>query len=402
MVMHRFLNRSDILPPITFLAARLILILSLPYESVNGYGDFPHFFHMAGMGKPFIDFWIEFPPLFPFLSRGIYLLAGGSEHVYQYLLVLIFTLVQAAGIWVFIRIGCRIFPPQLAVRRSWVYLALLVPLFYGWTYFDPLAVLAMLLGLYWLMEGKDWSAGLALAAGTLVKLFPALTLIVAWKVRPLPRAARITLLTIGITIGVYAVLYIAAPQMTLASIRAQPNKGSWETLWALLDKNLSTGNFGPEIERFDPRNASVPIGNPAQIPSWLTLIPLAIIGAWVFWKSRVKTDRAMVALLGITWVIFTLWSPGWSPQWVLYFLPLILLSLPEKKGYLTAVIFVLVNLLEWPVLLSRGYNWGLWITVLLRMVILIMMGVEFWKLILPANPVIEEDNSWTIHADLSS
>jgi hypothetical protein len=30
-------------------------------------------------------------------------------------------------------------------------------------------------------------------------------------------------------------------------------------------------------------------------------------------------------------------------------------------------------------MLSRGYNWGLWLTILLRTLLLLMLMIEFWK-----------------------
>ena len=82
----------------------------------------------------------------------------------------------------------------------------------------------------------------------------------------------------------------------------------------------------------------------------------------------------MIAFVGLTWCIFLLWSPGWSPQWVLYLIPLILLTLDDRNAVLMTIILVLVNLLEWPVLLSRGYQWGLLLTIPLRTLMLILLA----------------------------
>jgi hypothetical protein len=63
----------------------------------------------------------------------------------------------------------------------------------------------------------------------------------------------------------------------------------------------------------------------------------------------------------------------------MYLLPLILLILPERKATLLAVIMVLVNLMEWPVLLSRGYFNSLWFTIPLRTALTVLLAVEFGK-----------------------
>ena len=389
---YSVLNRESALVdrlPVLFLAGRLVLLISLPMEGLRGYGDFIHFFNLAGMGWPFIDYWVEFPPIFPFLSTLLFRLSGGRQHVYDILLAFLLTLVQAGSLAVFLRLVRRMHPGESARRRSLVYFVLLLALPYGWWYFDPLAVLATLLALEWLLDGHDGRAGLALAVGGLIKLFPLIGLALAWRLRSPWRALWLTLLALGLPLMVYGVLYQASPQLTIASLRSQASKGSWETPWALLDGNFNTGNFGPESERFDPGAAALPTGRPARVSPWLALVPFAILGGW-FFKRAHTTDgkpaaaaRRAAAFLGLAWALFLLWSPGWSPQWVLYLLPLILLALPGRVSILMALAFAFINLLEWPVMLSRGFFWGLWLTIPVRTCLFILLVVVLANSIKP-------------------
>jgi hypothetical protein len=164
-------------------------------------------------------------------------------------------------------------------------------------------------------------------------------------------------------------------------LRSQAAKGSWETVWALLDGNLHTGNFGPEAERLDPAAAAVPRGNPPRINAWVSLLAFGALGLALYWKAPISQSDSLAALhfTGLTWVIFFLWSPGWSPQWALYLLPLILLTLPERLAPLLAALIVLVNLLEWPLLLSRGMFSSLPLTILLRTALFILLGLLWWQ-----------------------
>jgi hypothetical protein len=367
-----------------FLAGRLALLISLPLEGLRGYGDFVHFYRLAGMGWPFIDYWVEFPPIFPFLSSLVYRLAGGRQHVYDYLLALLLSVVEAACLAVFIRLANRLQPAAAANRSAILYFTLLLCLPYGWWYFDPIAVLATLLGVYWLLEGRDARAGLAFAVGVLVKFFPVVGLAMAWVNRPFKQALLVTVLSLGLAGLVFSGLWTASPDYTAASLRSQGSKGSWETPWALLDGNLNTGNFGPENERRDPLTASLLHGNPSRLPALLALVPFTVLGGWFFWRARIIEGQALagqaaVAFLGVAWTLFLLWSPGWSPQWVLYLLPLILLALPAREAILLSVALVFINLLEWPVLLSRGLFWGLWLTVPVRTLLFVLMVLEFWR-----------------------
>ncbi len=363
-----------------FFLCRLILLIALPLEGLRGFGDFVHFYQLAGMGWPFIDFWVEFPPIFPFISRVLYLLAGGREHIYDYLLIIILTLAQAGSLWTFMCLAEKVCPANEAQQNAWIYFVLTLCLPYGWWYFDPLVVLAILVGLLWVFEGEEARAGIAIALGTLTKFFPALALPMVWRWSSWKSARIVIFISLGATLAVYAGLYVASPAHTLASIRSQAAKGSWETVWALVDGNFNTGNFGPEAERYDPSTAQLPRGNPARLPTWLTLIPFAALGGWLFWQVRLKSERAAIAFLGVTWCLFLIWSPGYSPQWVLYLLPIILLTLPGRQAWLFAIILTLVNVLEWPVMLSRGYNWGLWLTVPVRTLLLVLLGFEFWRI----------------------
>lgn len=374
-----FVRRSLWALPALFLAVRLMLVVALPLEGLRGYGDLTNFFRISGLGWPLLDYWVEFPPLFPWLSRWLYLASAGQEHIYDYLLVFLLTCFQAATLVVFEMIAEEIFSPSQAELRTRVFFAILVCLCYGWWYFDPIPVFFMLLGLFWVLKGQDLGAGVSLFLGTITKFFPALLLPVVWRLRPPRRAVFVTALTIGIAVVAYLGFFLFSPGYTVASLRSQIAKGSWETVWALVDRNFNTGNFGPLVERYDPALARNLQGNPPRVPSMLTLLPFLALGGWVFWRGRVHNHLTAIAFLGLTWCIFLLWSPGWSPQWVLYLIPLILLTLPSREGLLMVVLLVFVNLLEWPVLLSRGYNWALWFTVPLRTLLFALLAYIWYR-----------------------
>jgi hypothetical protein len=202
---------------------------------------------------------------------------------------------------------------------------------------------------------------------------------------------------VGIVFVVYGSLYLISPEMTTASFRSQASKSSWETVWALLDGNYQTGNLGPLEERFDPAMALHARGNPALIPTWITLILFIILGIWLLSRVNLNGKRGVVAFTGLTFCIVYLWSPGWSPQWVLFLVPLILLCLPRREAVLMAFSIVFINLLEWPALLSRGYNWGLLMTIPLRTFLLVLLAVEMWRVAHNSDRVsLTTEESWKI------
>ena len=247
------------LPVAVFLFVRLSILLALPIDGLRGYGDFYHFFNLASLpGLPFLQYWAEFPPVFPFLSEIILALSGGQEHVYTYLLALLLLAADLGSLLLFIRLAARL-DDQSSSWRPLIYAAALGGLAYAWWYFDSLAVFFTLLALELAFSRRSAVlSGLALGLGILTKLFPILLLPALWRWLPPRRAAWISAAAAGLVIAVYGGLWAASPAFTLASLQSQSAKGSWETVWALLDGNLQTGNFGAEIERLDPATAALP------------------------------------------------------------------------------------------------------------------------------------------------
>lgn len=358
---------------VLFFICRLVFIISTPLDGIKSYGDFTHFYHLAQMGVPFIDIWVEFPPIFPFLSWLIYQLAGGREHVYDFSLLIILSIFQVGCIIVFSKLAQKIKKAngyQISVAAFFL-INLILP--YTWWYFDVLAVFMLLLGTLWLLEGKDIRAIIILSIGALIKLFPALAICLVWRHRSVKKAILLTLLLVFLIVGVYGVLFSISPEFTRASILSQTSKGSWETVWALIDGNFRTGNFGAEIERYDPSRATIPMGNPARVSPWITIWIFLTLGLYFFINLFDNKPMPQLGFVCLTLVVFFLWMQGWSPQWILYIIPFILLLSNDQEGIVISGILVLISLLEWPVMLSRGYAWGLWLTIPFRTFFLVFL-----------------------------
>ncbi len=356
----------------------------MPIEGIRGYGDLVNYYSLASLGTPFIDYWVEYPPIFPFISFIFYRLSSQQEHIYDYLMVILFSIFQAGSIWMFLRLESKLYPQVDDRLKGWFYTLMLLSMAYGWWYFDSIVVFLVLCAIDFLIERKLLFSWVTIVIGTLTKWFPILALVIVWLKYPWKCALKISALVVVVLMAVYGILNGTSPEFTNASLCSQLSKGSWETIWALIDGNLRTGNFGPLIERLNPMYAYKAVGNSPRIPSWITLLLFCVVGLWLFRQARLRKDNGLgqidsIAFLGLTWCLFFLWSPGFSPQWIMYLLPLILLALPDIKAILMTVLMTLVCLLEWPILLSRGYFWTLWFTIPLRSMLFVLLAVEFWK-----------------------
>jgi hypothetical protein len=380
---------------LTFAFLRLALLFLLPAAALFRFGDFQHYYNLAAWSLPghclvgpapcwpLLDYWYEFPPVFPYLSILILRLVGGGGlpafEPYAYTLALVLVAADAGTLAVYQALARRLLPARAAVSAGWFYVLMPAPLVLSWWTFDGLTTFWMMLALWALIEQRAALAAGAIGLGALTKILPVLLLPAAWRALPPRRAAWVTAGAAGIFVAGLLPFALRAPAVVAASLEAQASKSSYATIWALLDGNLATetgepitGNFGPLIEHFDLARATVQLHNPARVPGWVSL-GLAGAAYGAVWLGALRrrppgswTLRDTLVLVAFTWAIFVLWSKGWSPQWQQMLVPLILLVYPDARGVLLALLLGGVSFVEWPVLLSRGLAWGYWLTVPLR------------------------------------
>jgi hypothetical protein len=379
-----------------FLTGRLMLLLAFPPENLITYGDYQHYFNLADMSRPggctaatgagqgclpFIDYWYEFPPIFPYLNIAIYHLAGQQLKNYIVLLAFVLLLVECANLYLLYRLSSVLYGRGQAINTAWIYTSLFVPVFFWLGNFDALTTFFILLGLYSLIENKNKLLALALGLGTMVKFLPVILLATVWRMRGVKSAVGYGLVTLLISLVIFGPFALLNPRLTLASLQAQAGKSSYQTVWALLDGNTGTGNFGPLIDHFDPAKAAQPVGKPARIPTWLTLIPFGLLGLLILKQpsALARPELDGVVFTTLTFIIFFLWSQGWSPQWQTFLIPLLLLALPQRQALLFIIGLGFVNFLEWPIILSRGLNQLLPLTIIIRTTMFILLAIELYR-----------------------
>lgn len=369
-----------------FFTSRLMMLLAFPPENLITYGDYQHYFNLADMIRrgfyPYFNYWYEFPPIFPYLNIAVYTLAGQQLKNYILLLAFALLLIECGNLYLLYKLALTLYGRTSALTITWIYTALFIPIFFWLGNFDALTTFFILLALYSLITNKPKMLAAALGLGTMVKYLPIILLATIWRARGFKPAVRYGLAILIISLVIFGPFLLTSPDFTLASLRAQAGKSSYETIWALIDGNTTTGNFGPLTDHFDPIKASTPLNRPARIPTWLTLLVFGAVGLFVLTRSRlIASSLDSVRFTTLTFTIFFLWSPGWSPQWQTFLIPLLLLSFPESRAVMFIIVLGFINFLEWPVILSRGLNLLLPITILARTLLLALLAIELYRLL---------------------
>lgn len=347
-----------------FLLAYEPLRLADVERGVSAGGDFLYYFQLGSLSErgllPFRDWWSEFPPIPSMLVTLVYQLGGQNDNYsgFAILLGLIMLVFDAGNLLLVRRIGAHLHGQNTGMALAWIYALLSVPAIFIWWNFEPLAAFFLLLSLSALLTGRESRSAVWAAIGALVKFTPAVTAAAMLRFRPRSAIVRFLAIFGGVFLTIYALLMIQNAAMTLPSLTAQFNKSSYQTVWALIDGNYRTGNFGPAEERLDPANASVMTGNPAVIPGWLRLGAALGLGVIVFFTVRRTDDKGIVAFVTLALLIFFLQAQGWSPQWLAQIVPLVLLCFPTRLGVQVIVLLTIATFAEYPFLFIRTGDTG--------------------------------------------
>jgi hypothetical protein len=338
------------------------LIVSGVERGVTAGGDYFYYFQLSSFVRegllPFRDWWSEFPPIPHALTTFVFLLTGANFTAFAMFLGMIMLAFEAGNLALVRTIGERLHGAQTGLALAWIYAVTFAPLVFIWWNFEPMVAFFLLLGVHALVRGKDTASALWIGVGALVKFTPALILGAVWRYRPPEQALRASLIAGAVFGLVYLALYIQYPDNTLASLTAQFNKASYQTVWALIDGNYRTGNFGSAFERLDVANAYVLTGSPAVVPGIVRLGAAALIGLFIFTQTRRRDGKGVVAFVTIALLIFFLQAQGWSPQWLAQIVPLVLLCFPARTGVLLVLMLSLVVFVEYPFLWLRTGDTG--------------------------------------------
>jgi hypothetical protein len=334
---------------------------------------------------PYVDFWVEYPPLFPWLMVGLYrlslLIPSWSQPGAWFYMVLgaFFALVEAGNLVLLYAIGLRLYGKIRALRLAWIYTALLVPLLTIFDGFDGLGLFFLLLSVWFMLDRRAMGSGLAAGLGFMTKILPVVALPAAFQyLKSASRRLKLILAFSLIVLVIVAPFLVLAPDQLIQSLLSPMRRTSWETVWALIDGYYSFGIAGG-WDRFDPSQAGA-AQHPSQLPSTLITVVFGLLFLFLYTR-RVDwaNGRRVVAFVALTQNLLVLYGQGYSPQFLITLLPFVILLIPGWRGVAYALLLSIINIVEFPVyfILLPDEHWLLAGTVLLRTLILIVVSVEY-------------------------
>lgn len=356
---------------------------------------------------PFIDFWMEYPPLFPWLNTLLYRLSlllppAPDPRLWHYLLLGLVLLPFDLGILVLIyRTARRVWNRRVALWCAVVWSLFFVPLYTWAGWFDSMPVFLSLLAVWYILEQRSLAAGLVLGVGFMVKITPILPIVVGvqrFRSSDAPLAgwlSRQNVILVGsstaVIICMSAPWLLLRPDMFFNAFRSLAERSSWETIWALIDGYYGFGVLAGDRFAGDPAFAT----HSQRIPAIYVTLAGAAVGLWLWTRPwNWKMPRVQVAFHAITLSIFLFVSSGWSPQFLLWVMPwvVLLFATVEPPAWLTALrlppaialglAFTLLYLLEflyfewwtqWPALLAG--------IIVVRTGLLVLVGWQGWRLL---------------------
>ncbi|MGQ9503129.1 MAG: hypothetical protein ACUVSB_13855, partial [Anaerolineae bacterium] len=349
----------------------LTLLLLRPGGFIRDWSDFDTFLGFASLSDyglyPFLDYWLEWPPLVPWLAVGAYQLssrlpAWTDDPRLWFVLILgsVYVLFEAGNLALIYLISKHLYPAKgwniPVLRPVWLYAMLFVPLYMMLGFFDAVALFFLLLALYLALREQLVRSAVATGIGFMVKLIPLIFLPVAlrqlWSLAGDRRAGLrdgvLYFVSVALTLLVLAAPFLLLqPTWLLAMLRSVLGRSSWETVWAVME-----GYYGFGVVAGNRLNATEQAFaiHAATLP-WLLISFLFFWLYAIIWVQRADytQPRNVVALTGFTVTFFLLWSKGYSPQFLVYLLPFIILLFPNRRGVMYSLLLTVLNCLEQPV-----------------------------------------------------
>jgi Glycosyltransferase family 87 len=342
--------------PLVYLAVLALLRLSLVLHHVlsevvspEQSGDIPFYYQMVQLSDrglySYVHFWSEYPPLFPLLVTGLYrglaTLGLNTQQDFTTALQLMLFGIEVANLVLLFHLINRVHGLRAARLATAIYAACPALVFFSSGWFDPLAVLFSLAALWSITNKRAATAGVLIGLGILTKIYPGVLILTLPAALGWPGTRRAVAWTLGTIASVIAPLMLIRADLLLASFASMVTRPPWETVAALLNGNYMWGSVPDPQQRLEAASAFVTSGTPIA----LTVVPAILLGLAVLGaRFALKKERQVYAVAALAVTSFVLANKGFSPQFIAWIIPMILLVWPNRTG-LAYVVLLSVHFL---------------------------------------------------------
>ena len=310
---------------------------------------------------PFLGRWSEYPPAFPWLSSGVYRAVSFFGVTFErYSIAITLALLPfSAGVAILVyRLADLAWGPQRAFFAVWAYTMLGIPLFVWMRTFSALGVFFLLAAVLLSIHDRRASAAAALAVGFLVKIIPAAAVVLLLRyARTWPERLKVIGVGLLVTAAVAGPLWMAGGRWFEASIANWLARPPWQTPWALLD-----GHLGPGLLTqgwLNPDFATT-YGYQGTLPGWVWMLPPTVFFAFatlvLLRPSPASDARTQIRLAFLMILALLLAFKGWSPAFVSWVLPLVVIVYPDLRGLAIGAALGAMEIFWRPLALQLG--WG--------------------------------------------
>ena len=389
---------------VLFAALRVFmaLFLSPGGQFFRNDGDYQFYRRIAELSTsgfyPYLHYWMEYPPVFPWLVIGLYELSllvpawPTSMIWFQIILSTFLGLVDLANLLFVHRLASSLYGRQVGLRAATCYALLFLPAWVVLGWFDTLPLLFLLLALALSGSRRHFLAGVAAGVGLMTKIIPAVAAPSGFLGAGTARRRFYYLAGFALAAGGIGLpLAILNPAMTLASARAMSGRTSWETVWSCYLEDYCGPGFMPSFaERFTAQTATIPF-HPETLPWPAITTTLGVLFLWLYTRRlRWQDPLVFVPAVALTLNLLLLFSKGYSPQFLVYPVALLIILKPTLVGALQATLLTALNMIEYPFAVNYGPSSGsfdlLYFTVSVRTALLALLSVEYALMLLRSGP----------------
>ncbi|NIN64166.1 MAG: hypothetical protein GTO63_05600 [Anaerolineae bacterium] len=342
---------------------------------------------------PFVHYWLEYPPPFPWLAVIVYrlsmLLPAWREPNlwFDFLLGSTFLVFETGNLILVYAIALKLRGREGALRCAWLYAGLFFPVMTLLFTFDSFPLFFLLLGVYMVVSNRPLVAGTAAGTGFMIKLLPALVVPVALRVFPrISQRIAYLLAATSVALLIGLPFFLANATFFLTTFLRLGSVAPWETIWAFLDGYYTGGEAVPLEMRFDPTNVVVSF-HQSRFPYLLVAVAFVAVYLILYtrridWQDNLKA----ITFCGLSINLVLIFSKGYSSAWMVNLLPFIILLMPNLRGVTYSLLLTMANVLEFPIalVLIANHSWIFILAVLYRTLLLAVLSVEFGFILFPS------------------